>query len=240
MLLVLLMRHGESEANATKQDIPDPDITALGVAQADAWRARSATWELETVLVSPLLRTIQTAARAFGAHPSARWQLCPAAREHWWDMRQSRGRLGGEIAPALAELPACGLTAEAVVAAIGAPTEHWHPTEEAAASKRELGRRSARATLALATDLTRRAAAGEKRVAVVCHWGVVSALTDVDAANCDVVGLLFHPGPAAESGRRNAYRDAVAALGWSYDVLGPWTSADAIPLLEPARGANPP
>ena len=84
----------------------------------------------------------------------------------------------------------------------------------------------------------RRADRGEKRVVVVCHWGVISALTDVDANNCDVVGLLFSPhaedptAPAKEE-RRNCYKSAVKDLGWTYDVLGPWNATSPkIPCLE--------
>ena len=237
MLLVLLMRHGESQANATREDLPDPELTTRGAAQADAWRQRAARWDLETVLVSPLLRCVQTAARAFGACESGAWRLCPAAREHWWHMAQSRGRLGAGLAPFLDALPPCGLAARDVFAAVGEPSEHWDPDDEATQSKRELGRRAARATLALVTDLARRAAAGERRVVVVCHWGVLAALADADADNCDVVGLLFAPhaprvGEAPRE-RKNVYKDAARALGFSYDVLGPWKAdGPRIPLLE--------
>ena len=236
MLLVLLMRHGESQANATREDLPDPELTTRGAAQADAWRQRAARWDLETVLVSPLLRCVQTAARAFGACEGAAWRLCPAAREHWWHMAQSRGRLGSGLAPCLDALPPCGLAARDVFETVGEPSEHWDPDDEATQSKRELGRRAARATLALVTDLARRAAVGEKRAVVVCHWGVLAALADADADNCDVVGLLFAPhaprvDPPRE--RKNVYKDAARALGFSYDALGPWKAdGPRIPLLE--------
>ena len=242
MLLVLLMRHGQSEANATHRDVPDPALTELGESQADAWRRRTRRWDLETILVSPLLRCVQTAARAFGAHEGATWQVEPAAREHWWELAQNRG-LGcsndaAVLAAQLGRLPRSGLTAAALEDAVGAPSEHWRPEDESKASKRELGRRSARATLALVTDLARRAAAGEKRVAVVCHWGVLAALADADAENCDVVGLLFapHAPVAAEAQpreRKNVYKDAAKALGFTYDVIGPVKADSArIPILE--------
>ena len=63
MLLVLLLRHAESTSNVG-DDVEDPALTATGVAQADAWRERTASWSLDAILVSPMLRCIATAARA--------------------------------------------------------------------------------------------------------------------------------------------------------------------------------
>jgi broad specificity phosphatase PhoE len=68
MMLVLLMRHGESVANFTHEESFDPSLTDLGASQASAWRECARTWDL----VSPLLRCIQTAAHALGAS-RARW-----------------------------------------------------------------------------------------------------------------------------------------------------------------------
>ena len=46
MLLVLLLRHAESTSNVG-DDVEDPALTATGVAQADAWRGRTASWSLD-------------------------------------------------------------------------------------------------------------------------------------------------------------------------------------------------
>mmetsp|Transcript_27859 Transcript_27859/g.83591 ORF Transcript_27859/g.83591 Transcript_27859/m.83591 type:complete len:301 (-) Transcript_27859:59-961(-) len=236
MLLVVLIRHGESQANATGADVLDPALTDVGAAQADAWRSRASTWpRLDAVLVSPLYRCVATAARALGACEAAAWECCPAAREHWWMCQQNRGRYAAELLPDLVSLPPHGLSAEAIEAAVGAPSEHWRPDEEATASKRQLGKRAALATLALVHDLCRRADAGaEKRVAVVCHWGVIQALTDVDAENCDVIALLFSPAAGVVDQRWGPQRRAAAERGWAWEVLGPFAARDAarIPLLE--------
>ena len=119
------------------------------MAQADAWRERTASWSLDAILVSPMLRCIATAARALGACNCSRWEVCAAAREHWWVHKQNRGRLAADLLPDLADLPSHGLANATIVDAVGAPSEHWDPADEAKASKRSLGRRSAAATLAL-------------------------------------------------------------------------------------------
>ena len=142
MLLVLLLRHAESTSNVG-DDVEDPALTATGVAQADAWRERTASWSLDAILVSPMLRCIATAARALGACNCGRWEVCAAAREHWWVHKQNRGRLAADLLPDLADLPSHGLTNATIEDAVGAPSEHWDPVDEAKASKRSLGRRSA-------------------------------------------------------------------------------------------------
>ena len=130
MLLVLLLRHAESTSNVG-DDVEDPTLTATGVAQADAWRERTASWSLDAILVSPMLRCIATAARALGACNCSRWEVCAAAREHWWVHKQNRGRLAADLLPDLVDLPSHGLTNATIVAAVGAPSEHWDPVDEA-------------------------------------------------------------------------------------------------------------
>ena len=142
MLLVLLLRHAESTSNVG-DDVEDPALAATGVAQADAWRERTASWTLDAILVSPMLRCIATAARALGACNCSRWEVCAAAREHWWVHLQNRGRLAADLLPDLVDLPSHGLTNATIEDAVGAPSEHWDPVDEAKASKRSLGRRSA-------------------------------------------------------------------------------------------------
>jgi broad specificity phosphatase PhoE len=175
MLLVLLLRHAESTSNVG-DDVEDPALTDVGVAQADAWRERASHWSLDAIVVSPMLRCVATAARALGACNCSRWEVCPAAREHWWMHKQNRGRLAAELLPDLVELPSHGLAAATIESAVGAPSEHWDPVDETNASNRALGRRSAVATLALVSDLCARADRGaEKKLAVVCHWGVIAS-----------------------------------------------------------------
>ena len=138
----VLIRHGESEANATHSHVPDPTLTALGRAQASEWATVTSKWvalltqknnirQIEDtagnrsssactcppsyrmrVLVSPLFRTLQTAALAFsptitaltasdtkssggtsGAshHDSVNFIVAVEARELWWNHADNRG-----------------------------------------------------------------------------------------------------------------------------------------------------
>ena len=234
MLLVLLLRHAESTSNVG-DDVEDPELTLTGVAQADAWRERTASWSLDAILVSPMLRCVATAARALGACNCSRWEVCAAAREHWWVHKQNRGRLAADLLPDLVDLPSHGLSTATIEDAVGAPSEHWDPVDEAKASKRALGRRSAAATLALVNDLCARADRGEDRkIAVVCHWGTIAALSDADAPNAGVVGLAFTPAADRPADPRwSCHRRAAADLGWHWDVVGPFAAdAPAIPCVE--------
>jgi broad specificity phosphatase PhoE len=64
---VILVRHGQSEWNAvynrTRVDpnIPDPPLTAEGRRQAEAAAQHLARFEIERLLVSPYIRTLETA-----------------------------------------------------------------------------------------------------------------------------------------------------------------------------------
>ena len=88
---VLFIRHGESVANVeAKQKIPyrdhtvDAPLTPLGMRQARSWRRASPSWGVETVLVSPLARAIQTADAVFSELPEQRMEICLSIRERWW------------------------------------------------------------------------------------------------------------------------------------------------------------
>ena len=138
----VLIRHGESEANATHSHVPDPTLTALGRAQASEWAPVTSKWvallsqkktvrQLEDaagdrsssaftyppsyrmrVLVSPLFRTLETAALAFSPtimaltasdtssaggtqeashHDGVNFIVAVEARELWWNHVDNRG-----------------------------------------------------------------------------------------------------------------------------------------------------
>ena len=73
-----------------KQKIPyrdhtvDAPLTPLGMRQARSWRHAVASWGVETVLVSPLARAIQTADAVFSELPEQRMEICLSIRERWW------------------------------------------------------------------------------------------------------------------------------------------------------------
>ncbi|KAG8467920.1 hypothetical protein KFE25_006972 [Diacronema lutheri] len=214
---VILIRHGQSVANAagaaaemdhqssTWRDAP---ITPLGQRQANSWAGVAATWGVEEVWCSPLSRALETACRIF-AHCDVPIHVTPYAREGWWHCSENRGRLAEAIVagtdgqsdeqrwPKLSELPGAhklrGLEAIA-----GPIPRHWDPSSEAAQHEDEdalfqLWRESIE-------ELKKQLSASKAhRIAVVCHWGVIEALTGVDCENCTLVPTIarvadFGPG----------------------------------------------
>ena len=73
-----------------------------------------------------------------------------------------------------------------------------------------------------------------RKIAVVCHWGTIAALSDADAPNAGVVGLVFAPAADRPADPRwSCHRRAAADLGWHWDVVGPFAAdAPAIPCVE--------
>jgi broad specificity phosphatase PhoE len=171
---VLLLRHGQSEANATKRDLPDPLLTDLGRAQAAAWKGAIGRFGAECVLVSPLRRAIQTALLAYDK-VDVPVIVCRHARELWWDEQANTPSNFETIAALLRDLPrgdeVCGVE-EALWETPETPKSENASIE---AMKNELRERS------------------EDCVAVVCHWGVINALCGDGADNAAVVECNRRP-----------------------------------------------
>lgn len=166
---VLLLRHGESESNASGTDVPDPLLTDLGRVQASAWKGLIGEFGAESVLVSPLRRAIQTALLAFEG-VEVPIEVCRHARELWWDEQTNTPSTPETLYSLLKGLPrgdqVCG-----VEIALGAESSDTPQSEYASieALKAELSGRS------------------EDVVAVVCHWGVINSLCGEGADNCALV-----------------------------------------------------
>lgn len=190
---VVLLRHGESAANALgsgtpeARSLPDPPLTDKGASQAASWAepiaAGRGVWAgLQRVYVSPLLRTAQTAGHAF-ERSTAPLLLAAEAREHWW--RDACNRGAGELGE---QLPARWLQRIERWDSL-APSRIWGG--EAGLSNRELNRRAQECTDALVRLLCEAAAELEAKadplVAVVTHWGVIARLTDCEVLNCTAV-----------------------------------------------------
>jgi glucosyl-3-phosphoglycerate phosphatase len=83
---MFLLRHGESYFNLhftpTRIDpgIEDPELTELGVAQANAAAARLAAMPLTRIIISPYMRALQTAEPILRIH-SARIDIMHEVRE---------------------------------------------------------------------------------------------------------------------------------------------------------------
>ena len=161
--------------------------------------------------MSPLIRALQTATTIFDCvDGDLKIRITPSAREGWWEASENRGRLAAGLRagtatgaagedqkwPALTELPShhriCGLES------VETPTPFVYEPEQEAALVAQLGPEFAAyqgsgpfgscfvATLAA---LEREIMESDANVmAVVCHWGVVRAMTDVsDPPNCCVI-----------------------------------------------------
>ena len=174
---VVLIRHGESEANASRtaaqegrakyQHSRDPPLTSLGESQAACWgeliaRHRAPWGRVATVLVSPLLRTLQTCAHAFSKllqtpHAPA-FILAPAARELSWNKPECRGRLASELR-SNADIPLAlreSLQGWDALNAAGSCVEGvplWDPAGEGHASNKEISRRTQVASRALVRQI---------------------------------------------------------------------------------------
>lgn len=164
---VFFLRHGQSEANAQKIDVPDALLTDLGRVQAQAWHGDIGRFNCQLVIVSPLRRAIQTALLAY-ASVDVHIEICRHAREMWWDEKANTPSTEETIRALLSNLPrgeaVCCLE-QALDVSDAPATEH----ESIRALKQELASRS------------------EDVVCVVCHWGVINAMCGENADNGQVV-----------------------------------------------------
>lgn len=180
---VHLIRHGQSEFNAAFDSIVrrdpmifDPNLTALGRAQASAL-AGDARWaRVELVVVSPLTRAIQTAQHIFAGH-TAPWHVEPMQREKC----EHSGDIGR--APRL-------LAADFPHLAFGHLDDPWwycdpaRPDAIAIEPEPFLQARVASFGQWLA-------ARSEAAIAVVGHGTFLNRLTGIAFKNCDVVTREF-------------------------------------------------
>eukprot|EP00750_Incisomonas_marina_P026477 INCI5911.5.p1 GENE.INCI5911.5~~INCI5911.5.p1 ORF type:complete len:653 (-),score=70.65 INCI5911.5:2028-3986(-) len=138
---VIFIRHGQSEANASDIERPehyDAELTALGLQQAAEVNATSSLGgvlheKIDTLLVSPLRRALQTANGVFRDRLPDRIIIVPEAREIYWHMESCRGHVGSKwrefidnpdkIAP---EFRARIVNPEVM----DSPSEHFHPDDE--------------------------------------------------------------------------------------------------------------
>lgn len=171
---ILLLRHGQSEANATGRDVPDPPLTELGRVQAMAWKGAIGRFGAEAVLVSPLRRAVETALLAFDK-VDVPVEVCRHAREMWWDEQANTPGTPEALAAVLRELPrgedVCGAEEALIETALTPQCEH----DSIEALKEVLRGRP------------------EDCVAVVCHWGVINAMCGDGADNCTVVECRRRP-----------------------------------------------
>lgn len=165
---IYLMRHGESEANISRRDIPDPNLTHLGLAQAKSWQETIGDLGADIVLVSPLRRAVQTACHAFHFE-EVPMLFCRFAREIGWCCNENTIHSSvGSMNQMLKTLPrgdeVYGMK-EALTPAADDPKEEMESLQ--------------RFKMVLASR-------PENTVVVVCHFGVIAATSGCRAKNGDV------------------------------------------------------
>lgn len=188
---VYLLRHGQGEHNATGRDIRDALLTSQGEQQAASWARRMPSLDIDVVLISPLRRTIQTALLAFELSSKSRLVLCRHARELWWSEEVNALSSASALTKLLGTLPRGeelvnlddGRTGDS------SRTSGTGSISEVLAVTNTTPRSESASIEALMAELRARS---ENRVAVVCHWGVISDLCGESCDNAALVECKFN------------------------------------------------
>jgi broad specificity phosphatase PhoE len=179
---MILVRHGQSEWNAaynrTRIDpnIPDPPLTAEGRRQAEAVAQTLAQAGIRRLLVSPYVRTLETAEIIAGRMGIA-MTVEPMVRE--------RAAFSCDIGT-----PRSQLAVRWPQLSFDHVEEIWWPSTTE--SDAELGHRCRR---------FRTAAQGLvdwRGVAVVTHWGFIRGIAGVEARNGELVPFDPHAAPSRQ------------------------------------------
>jgi broad specificity phosphatase PhoE len=177
---VILVRHGQSEWNAvfnrTRIDpnMPDPPLTAEGRRQAEAAALVLAGSGIERLLVSPYIRTLETAT-IIAARTGIAMAVEPMVRE--------RAAFSCDIGT-----PRSQLAARWPQLSFDHVEEIWWPS--VAESDAELGRRCGR------FRATAQGLVDWQQVAVVTHWGFIRGITGLEARNGELVRFDPHTPPS--------------------------------------------
>lgn len=211
--VIFFIRHGQSLANVARNEPQrgeDPDdpkfrdtlLSPLGEQQAKLLAERvipSLQPQPSAIVCSPLRRAIQTTYLAFGSiQPSLPVYLSSLVREIYWLDIESRGLPISTLRETLNVLTQLGSQVDATSLAWleSGSDRFWQPDEEhelvgSSTGSRELERRKKLVLSLLLQSLYNDRP--EHCIAVVCHWGVIMALLDIDAKNCDVIKVVVGP-----------------------------------------------
>jgi len=165
---IFLMRHGESEANISRRDVPDPNLTKLGLAQAKSWQECIGDFEPTVVMVSPLCRAVQTACHAF-AYEEVPMIFCRFAREIGWCCNENTIHSTPAAMEAMLEELPRGEDLHGIEHALIPAADD--PPDEISSLHR------------LKIEIARRP---EQNIFVVCHFGIIATLTGNRAKNGDI------------------------------------------------------
>ena len=185
---MILVRHGQSEWNAvfnrTRIDpnIPDPALTAEGRRQAEAAAEALARAGIERLLVSPYVRTLQTA-EIIAARTGVAVTVEPLVRE--------RAAFSCDVGT-----PRSRLAVRWPQLSFDHVEEIWWPS--GLESETELGHRCGRFRAAA------KGLADWQRVAVVTHWGFIRGIAGVEARNGEMIRFDPHRLPAEPAARLSA------------------------------------
>lgn len=165
---IYLMRHGESEANISRRDVPDPNLTHLGLAQAKSWQETIGDLAPDLVLVSPLRRAVQTACHAF-QYEEVPMLLCRFAREIGWSANENTiYSTSAMMNKMLQKLPRGDEVYGVKEALTAGPDDPATEMDSLQRLKMVLAGRP------------------ESTIVVVCHFGVIAATSGCRAKNGDV------------------------------------------------------
>lgn len=198
---VFFVRHAQSSEWNKPESMEFKDalcgLSDMGKAEAEHLANSAHDFGLQVLLVSPLLRSIQTAALAF-AKLEVPVYLCPSAREIGWHKEHCRGRLLTEIRSDLEAEPESFRQRIQNPEILSTKSALWNPEREATLSKQELSTLESRAHLQLAREIT---AVNADTVGVVTHWGVISKFlgggppNGYNANPCEVIETVWAPLP---------------------------------------------
>jgi broad specificity phosphatase PhoE len=176
---MILVRHGQSAWNAvfnqTRVDpgIPDPPLTTEGRQQAAAAAEALARLQIDQLLVSPYVRTLETA-EIIALQLGVPVAVEPLVRE--------RAAYSCDIGT-----PRSALAARWPRLSFANLDEVWWPA--GLETEGQLQQRCGH----FLSSMT--AAAGWRRVAVISHWGFIRGLTGVEAHNGQII--RFEPAVAS-------------------------------------------
>jgi broad specificity phosphatase PhoE len=199
--ILYFIRHGQSEANLGREkgkDVQnekyrDAQLTSKGSRQAHDLSMVSPLLNVEAVVCSPMRRAIQTASIAFNGQ-TVPFYLQSRIRELYLYDMENKGLPRSSIPTTISRLTTdfnCRIPnfdQESLNAIIHGKDPYWLPEEEYSLDHRELEMRS-RQGISRALDALIHMP--YSRMAVVCHWGVISNLLHHDAENCGVYKTIL-------------------------------------------------
>ena len=190
---LVLVRHGLSEMNVAlsrqpwgSRNFKDPNIrdaplTAEGRRQAQRARHRVSTYDVDLIVSSPLTRALETMELAFCDHRALR-VACSYAAERVY-LSSDLGTPRAQLEKRWADVDFSELahqdwwwTPKDLTAPDWRPTGHYPYPGEPDADFHDRMKR----LLRWIHDRP------EQAIALVCHWGVIDALTGLDFDNCEV------------------------------------------------------